>query len=179
MTGMAAARYDIILFCDLDQATPIMEAYAMIDALEKSAADIAIGSRRLARRHAPWHRYLLSIGHVVLRKLLLGLSIIDTQCGFKVCRNPVARDILKRLLVYNPGYPKKPKGPRVNSGFDTEFLLAGQRSGYKIIEVPVQWNYQRTRKMNLYSECWWGMIDLLRISLNQLRGKYSGSKSSA
>jgi len=172
LTGMMAAAHDHILFLDMDQATPITEADKILKVLEKSA-DIVVGSRGLLRRHAPLSRYVLSVGHVFFRHLLLGLSFLDTQCGFKACSRKAAREIMGHLIIYNPATIAPVKGSRVNSGFDTEFLLVGFRRGCRIAEVPVQWNYQRTRRTNLFSEAWYGLHDLFAIAWQNMRGNYT------
>jgi dolichyl-phosphate beta-glucosyltransferase len=177
MTGMMAAVHDLILFTDMDLATPIAEATRLLTALDKSA-DIAIGSRGLLRRHAPLGRYILSLGHIILRRLILRLSLIDTQCGFKACKRQVALEILNRLNVYRPGVMKTVIGPRVNSGFDTEFIFTAFHLGYKIVEVPVQWNYKRARRAILFMESYWGLRDLIYIAREYLKGKYSRSQRS-
>jgi dolichyl-phosphate beta-glucosyltransferase len=175
MAGMAAAVYDHILFLDMDQATPITEADKILTVLEKSA-DVVMGGRGLLRKHAPLSRYILSLGHVFFRRLLLRLSFLDTQCGFKACTRQAAREILEHLIVYNPGTMAPVRGSRVNSGFDTEFLFVAFRIGFRIAEVPVQWNYQRARRINLFREAWYGLQDLFAIAWQNMKGNYTQKK---
>ncbi len=172
MAGMTAAVHDSILFSDMDQATPITEAAKLLTILEESA-DIVVGSRGLLRQHAPLSRYILSLGHIFFRRLLLRLSFIDTQCGFKACKRQAASEILNHLKVYNSETRIPISGSRVNSGFDAEFLLVGFYRGFRIAEVPVQWNYQRTRRTNLFMEAWFGIQDLFAIAWQDLKGNYS------
>jgi len=175
MKGMMTAVHDHILFCDLDQATPISEAAKLLPFLEQSA-DIVIGSRGLHRQHAPVSRYILSLGHTLLRRLMLRLSIRDTQCGFKACKRKAALEILDHLKIYDPKSRQPVKGSRVNSGFDVEFLLVGFHLGYTIIEVPVKWNYQRTRCTNLFREVYGGWRDLISIARENFNGNYRRNK---
>lgn len=122
MAGLQRARGEIILFTDMDQATPIHETTHLIGALNQGD-DIAIGSRGLVRTGAPHGRYLLSWGHMALRKLFLGIKIMDSQCGFKAVRCSVADDVLRHLCLYHPNHIKPIHGPSVTSGFDVEFLF--------------------------------------------------------
>lgn len=46
------------------------------------------------------------------------------------------------LVIFAPERLGTLHGPSVNSGFDVEFLFVARRLGYRITEVPVQWNYQ-------------------------------------
>jgi glycosyltransferase involved in cell wall biosynthesis len=175
-TGIEAAHGDVILVMDMDQATPITEAAKLFKILEQRGG-VVIGSRGLARQGAPLGRYLLSWGQVVLRRLLLGLNIADTQCGFKAFPCPVAREVLNKLRVYHPAKLKTIRGPSVTSGFDVEFLFVARRLGYSIQEVPVEWNYKDTRRVNLLKDAWRGIKDLLAILTANLRGSYPKPRS--
>lgn len=175
ITGIRAAQGDWILFSDMDQATPIPEAALLLTALQ-SGADVAVGSRGLVRQGAPFGRYLLSWGQVILKNLLLGLRITDTQCGFKAFTRPAALDVIDHLVVYAPNNLGSVDGPSVTSGFDVEFLLVARRLGYIIDEIPVRWTYQQTRRVNLQRDARRGMRDLLLIVRARLRGKYPRQK---
>jgi hypothetical protein len=171
VAGIQQARGEIILFTDMDQATPITEATKLIGALQEGA-DVVIGSRGLVRPGAPAGRYLLSWGQVALRSLLIGLKFADTQCGFKAFTRCAALDILDHLRVYHPAGLGPLRGPSVTSGFDVEFLFVAQRLGYRIQEAPVTWNYQETRRVKLMKDAWRGVRDLANIVSADIRGKY-------
>jgi glycosyltransferase involved in cell wall biosynthesis len=171
VAGLEQAGGDIVLFTDMDQATPISEAPKLLGAIGDSAA-VAIGSRGLARPGAPVRRYVLSWGQVALRTLLLGLRMTDTQCGFKAMTRTAAHDILAHLRLYHPGRPQALQGPSVTSGFDVELLFVARRLGYEIREVPVVWNYQDTRRVSLARDTWRGARDLWKIVAADWRGQY-------
>jgi dolichyl-phosphate beta-glucosyltransferase len=171
VAGIRAAKGDIILFTDMDQATPITEAPRLIEQLQ-SAPGVAIGSRGMARQGAPLGRYLLSWSQVAARGILIGLRLTDTQCGFKAFSNVVAQQVIDHLQIYHPARPKVVHGPSVTSGFDVEFLFVAQRLGYPIYEIPVTWNYQETRRVRLVRDAWRGITDLLRIASADLQKKY-------
>jgi glycosyltransferase involved in cell wall biosynthesis len=174
--GIETAHGEVILVMDMDQATPITEAAKLLKVLDQRGG-VTIGSRGLARQGAPLGRYLLSWGQVVLRRLLLGLNIADTQCGFKAFPRSVAREVLSKLHVYHPAKLKTVRGPSVTSGFDVEFLFVARRLGYSIQEVPVEWNYKDTRRVNLLKDAWRGTKDLLAVLAADLRGHYPRSRS--
>lgn len=174
IAGMAAAQGDMILFTDMDQATPITHAPTLLAALE-NGADIAIGSRGLVRPGAPPGRYLLSWGQVALRSLMIGLYLTDTQCGFKAMRREAALATLQHLHRYHPDRLGVLQAPSVTSGFDVELLFIAQRLGYQICEVPITWSYQETRRVNLMRDAWRGMSDLYTIRLADWRGAYPRS----
>jgi len=170
ITGILESKGKYILFTDLDQATPISEIDKVLPWFEKGF-DIVIGSRKEKRVGAPLFRLLMARGFVVLRSLLLNLKgMSDTQCGFKAFKKEVAEDLFKRLKLY--GKKKKIKGAMVTAGFDIEILVVAQKMGYKIKEVPVKWRYMETKRVNPIRDSWEGLLDLLKIKLNDIKGKY-------
>jgi len=175
IAGIKAAQGDWVLFSDMDQATPIEEAPLLLEAL-KNGCDVAAVSRGVTRAGAPPSRYLLSWGQVILKTVLLGLRVVDTQCGFKAFTRPAALDVINHLVVYAPQRLGTLTGPSVTSGFDVEFLLVAQRLGYTIREVPVRWNYQQSRRVNLLRDARRGLSDLLGIVMARLTRKYPRRK---
>jgi glycosyltransferase involved in cell wall biosynthesis len=175
-TGMLAAQGEIVLFCDMDQATPIEETSRLLPWFAQGY-DVVIGSRGTLRLNAPWWRKLMSRSQIVLRSLILGFRrITDTQCGFKALRREAIEPILSRLSLYGERVDKEVKGATVTSGFDVEMLFVAQKLGYRIKEVRVEWDYQSTRRVNLVRDSVRGVCDLLRIRLADLRGAYAADR---
>jgi len=52
-----------------------------------------------------------------------------------------------------------------------EILYIAQ-NGYKIKEVPVEWLYVETRRVNPVKDSIAGVMDLLRIKMKDSRGEY-------
>lgn len=170
ITGMLASRGSIVLFTDLDQATPITELASILPWFDKGY-DVVIGSRSGTRQGAPLTRRVMARGFMILRGLILGLrGIVDTQCGFKAFRNEVAHDIFQRLKLY--GERHAVTGSMVTAGFDIEVLFLAKQMGYKIKEVPVEWHYVETRRVNPVIDSIQGLLDILKIRMNAWRGLY-------
>lgn len=169
--GMLAATGDYVLFTDMDQAVPIEEIEALLPYFEEGY-DVVIGSRH-NRQGAPLSRQVMSRAAVILRMFLIGLpSIHDTQCGFKMFRKDAAADIFSQVKAIHHGY-KKIQGSSVTAGFDMELLYVAYKQGYKIKEVPVPWLYVETRRVSPVKDSIEGVLDLLRIKRNIIRGLYS------
>jgi len=175
IAGIRAANGRWVLFSDMDQATPISEAPRLLAALERGC-DVAAGSRGIVRPGAPIGRYILSWGQVILKTILLGLRITDTQCGFKAFSRSAALDIIDHLVVYAPDRLGELDGPSVTSGFDVEFLLLAQRLKYRVCEIPVRWSYQQTRRVNLARDARRGMRDLFKIVWARIMRRYPRRK---
>lgn len=163
--GMREARGKVLLFADADGATPIQEL-ERLEAAMKGGADIAIGSRFLASHdsrytvRARWHRTVLGN---LFNRIVRGLGIrgvTDTQCGFKLFRAPVARDLFSVACVN--GY-----------GFDLELLYIAQRRGYRITEVPINWADQPGSKVRVLRDGLCMLRELLAVRRNYARGRYA------
>ena len=169
-SGILKAHGEYILFTDLDQATPINQIDSLLPSFKKGY-DLVIGSRNTQRHGAPLFRLLMARGFMMLRNLILNLDIKDTQCGFKIFSKEAAKDIFPRLKVHN--LMRQTQGSTVTAGFDVEVLYLAKTAGYKIAEVPVEWHYQETRHVNPLKDSWEGLMDLLRIRWNAMRGVYN------
>ncbi|MBX7213004.1 MAG: glycosyltransferase [Thermoflexales bacterium] len=171
-TGLLEAKGEIVLFSDMDQATPLSESELILPWFERGF-DVVIGSRGTYRRNAPWWRMLMSRGQMLLRNVILGFSeITDTQCGFKAFRGDAIRPILDHLHFYRLADAHETSGAKVTAGFDVELLFVAKRLGYKVREVPVEWDYQHSRRVNLVRDSLRGVMELLQIRMADLRGAY-------
>lgn len=169
--GMLEAQGDLVLFTDMDQATPIEEINKLLPYFEEGY-DIVIGSRGGVRKGAPWTRALMGSGMIFLRKLVVGLpDINDTQCGFKMFTRNAAQELFTKLTNLHKGFHKI-GGSNVAAGFDVELLYLASLSDYKIHEVSVKWFYVETRRVNPVFDSIEGLRGLLKIKKNALTGVY-------
>jgi dolichyl-phosphate beta-glucosyltransferase len=169
-TGVLAAKGDVVLFSDLDQATPMAEAEKVLPFI-KQGFDVVIGSRNSKREGAPLLRLLMARGFMFLRSLLLGLhGIVDTQCGFKAFKKDAAKNIFNSLKLYEKQH--EVSGSMVTAGFDIEVIFLAKKRGYKIKEVPVEWHYVETRRVNPITDSLQGLMDIIRIRVNAWKGYY-------
>lgn len=170
ISGVLAAQGDIVLFTDLDQATPLSEIEKVLPWFDRGFS-VVIGSRNSRRQGAPLTRVAMARGFMLLRTALLGLhGITDTQCGFKAFRIEAARDIFGRLKVY--GGSQIAAGSMVTAGFDIEVLYVAKRLGYKMKEVPVEWHYVETRRVNPIKDSWQGFLDIVKVRIHAWKGAY-------
>ncbi|MEW6364135.1 MAG: dolichyl-phosphate beta-glucosyltransferase [Acidobacteriota bacterium] len=160
--GVLEARGDLILFTDADLSTPIQELDRLAGAIV-AGADVAIGSRALpdsrVEVHQPWVRERMGKTFNLLIRMILMRGFGDTQCGFKLFRAPVARDLFRRA--------------RLNRfAFDVEILFLAKLVGYAVVEVPVRWINSPATRVRMLRDSSRMLCDLLRIRLFQLRGCY-------
>ena len=157
--GMLEVEGEILLFCDADLATPQEETSKLLEHI-RAGADVAIGSRplresRLERRQ-PWYRELFGRMANGLVQLLAIRGIKDTQCGFKMFKAPVARDIFKRCTMN--GF-----------SFDLEALMIARDLGYRIDEIPIRWSHQEGSKVVLLRDGPRALRDLVILRLRSRR----------
>lgn len=168
MTGMQVASGEIVLFTDMDQATPINQIEKFLPKF-KEGYDIVIGSRH-GRKGAPFVRKVAAWGFSLLRGIILELPFKDTQTGFKAFNRQSVDKIIPKIksewgVVHF-------KGGAVNAGFDVELLYLAKKYGFKTAEVPVEWNYVDTERVQVVKDAMAAIYDMVRIRWNDLMGKY-------
>lgn len=175
MKGLLETKGEIAVFTDMDQATPLGEIENFFPKFARSMPagrqeyDIVIGSRH-GRSGAPLIRQLMAWGFATLRNLLLGLPFIDTQCGFKAFTKNARQKVFSKMI--KEWERARATGAAVNAGFDVEALFLAKKMGFKIAEVPVNWHYVGTQRVELIKDSLDAVKDMLRIRWNDLTGKY-------
>ncbi len=173
IAGMLKAKGEIVLFTDMDQATPLNQIEKFFPKFGEGY-DVVIGSR-VGREGYPIVRLAMAYGFMILRKLILGLPYKDTQCGFKAFRQEVTREIFSRMKVFNE--KARAKGASVTAGFDLEVLYIARKLGLKVAEVHVDWHEKGLRKeVNPIKDSWEGFRDLMRVRWNAILNRYQISR---
>lgn len=174
--GIQQAKGEMVLLTDMDQSTPIHELDKLVPWYQEGF-DVVIGSRQAAREGTSALRKLGSVVFFTLRRLVLLPDIVDTQCGFKLCRRQVALEIFPHLEFLRQ--KDQPTGWKVTA-FDVEFLYLVQRAGYRIKEVVVSWRNrdesdtksQESEMARYINESINMGREVTRVKLNQVRGLY-------
>jgi dolichyl-phosphate beta-glucosyltransferase len=153
--GMTEVEAEWLLFSDADLAAPIEEVEKLWAAVEKGAP-IAIGSRPLRESRLevrqPWYRELAGRAFNLAVQLFAVKGIKDTQCGFKLFKKDVARDVFSRCKL--DGF-----------GFDFESLMIARDLGYEIAEVPIRWAHQEGSKVNMLRDGARMLVELVKLRL--------------
>ncbi len=159
--GMTEVEADWLLFSDADLAAPIEELEKLFPAVENSAP-IAIGSRPLKESNLevrqPWYREMAGRAFNLMVQLMAVRGIKDTQCGFKLYRQDVSRDVFSRCKL--DGF-----------GFDFESLMIARDLGYEIAEVPIRWSHQEGSKVNMLRDGIRTLGELVKLRLAGKKGR--------
>lgn len=158
--GMLECEGEFVLFSDADLAAPIEEIEKLWPAMEN--ADVAVGSRpmkesRLEKRQ-PFYREMLGRAANVLIQKMAVPGIHDTQCGFKLYKKAVARDVFSRCKLN--GF-----------SFDFEALMVARDLGYKIAEIPIRWSHQEGSKVVMWRDAPKAFRDLFRLNFMGKKGR--------
>jgi dolichyl-phosphate beta-glucosyltransferase len=169
--GMQGARGDYQLFADADGATPF-EELARLEAALEQGADLAIGSRALAShdnaytvRARPYRSLLGTVFNAMVRRLGVG-DLSDTQCGFKLFRRSIARDLFSVSRVN--GY-----------AFDLELLYIARLRQYRIAEVPVNWTDQPGSKVRPWRDGLIMLSEFVKVRRREALGIYGARYGAA
>ena len=161
--GMLNASGQVLLFTDADLSSPIEEANKLFAVIESGKADVAIGSRylqsELQTRKQPLHRRMLGRAFNGALRMILGLSYVDTQCGFKAFNRKAVTTIFPNMKIER-------------WGFDPEILFLARRYGLRVAEVPVSWAHDHRSKISPMRDGTRMLGELLRIRMNSVGGKY-------
>jgi len=130
-TGVAATSGKNVMFADSGLCIIFDYALQGLALLAEGRCELAHATRRSPqsdiRVDQPIHR---RAGSKAFRWLIhfMGVppKITDSQCGFKVYRGDVARELYAECIT--DGFM-----------FDVEIILRAVRKGYRICEFPVQW----------------------------------------
>ena len=160
--GFQAARGQMVLFSDADNATPVQELEGLIARL-RDGADVAIGSRAAEGADVGERSLLrraMTAGLRTVVRVGLGIGVADTQCGFKLFTADAAHRISAAQTV--EGF-----------SFDLEVLHLAERFDYAIAEVPVRWYDVPGSKVSPLRDALRFVTSIARIRLNGFRGVYS------
>lgn len=164
--AMLEAKGEYKLFMDADLATPLHHLNTVFRLMHEKA-DVIIGVRDLHSSHTGLRKFISMAGNLLVR-LVLGVNIKDTQCGFKAFRGPVADDLFGVQTIN--GW-----------GFDMELLAVAQQRGYNIRTIPIH-DWQDVEGGTFDNTAIRGAIstlkDLLVIRWDLFTGRYEPSPDS-
>ena len=155
--GVARTSASVVLFMDADLSASLDSIDAFL--ARTDTFDVVIGSRSVPGsvvKRSNLLRQLMGRTFNRLMRLMTGLPVHDSQCGFKAFRGDVAR-LLFHLSRNN------------RFAFDPEILRIAEALDYSIDEVPVTWiasEYSAVRPVRDSLRTAW---DLLPIRLRTRR----------
>jgi dolichyl-phosphate beta-glucosyltransferase len=156
--GVLASSKESILVSDIDLSTPLKEFWRLNQYAQYH--DIVIGSRANSNIEVKQNivKRVVGKGGNLLIRLILGLNLKDTQCGFKLFKSTI-KPIFEKAKVNGFGY-------------DFEILYLAQKKGLFIKECAVIWNNDFRSKVKL-KHYFKTLAELVKIKWFDWNGKYA------
>ena len=152
-TGMLAAKGDIVVFTDCDNAYGEDAVGRMIDMFSESKADIIIGSRNLSKdgyKDYTFIRKLASKTYIKVIGIVAGFKFSDAQSGIKGFRREAAQKVFRNCEVDR-------------FAFDLEAIMIAQKAGFKIEEMPVTIINHRESKVRVLRDAFKMLSDVRKM----------------
>ena len=163
--GFERAIGDHILFIDADLSTPLEHIETFIQAMSDDET-ILIGTRKvtngLVKVNQPFLRRKLGQGFTFLSNVLLGTSVSDFTCGFKMFPRDAGKRIFDHVTIDR-------------WGFDAEVIFLAKHFRYQLREIPVTWHNDFDSKVRLVRDVLGSLRDMVRIKLNTYQNVYDRS----
>lgn len=153
--GFEICTGELCLMMDADLSVPLEYIEQFYLELKENKNLALIGSRRcdgaqILNEQSTIRRFIGKISRFITQKIL-GLDIIDTQCGFKMTRSKYVKEILGN--IHSNRWL-----------FDIELLIYLQSKNIKLIEIPVSWGTElesTLRSFNAVITSAWEIIVIL------------------
>ncbi len=155
-TGMRETNGEYVMFADSGCCVPYRNVSQGLDMLKSQVCEIAHGSRKLMqsniqRSQSMYRRICSGFFKWLINKILpLPPEITDSQCGFKIYRGDVARQLYAQCI--SDGFM-----------FDIEIILRAQKQGYRIKEFSIQWTCDLDSRVSLTRAAWPILSELIAI----------------
>ena len=152
--GFKKAKGDLIGFIDADMATPPDAFYDLIKKIDDNDGIIASRWMKSSKINIkqPLLKRIGSRGFNFFVRLLFNLNFKDTQCGAKLFKKHVIKDILNDLKL-------------TRWAFDVNLLYSAKRKKYIIREIPTEWNAVKASHFNLFRAIPEMFLGLIRLRL--------------
>lgn len=150
--GVLSANGDIIFVTDSDLSGDL-NCYNLLEEFLYGGFDIVIGSRYLANSKVINRPFMRNMAGKIFNKILKIFKLTyfqDTQCGFKLFKCQVAKDLFQSLNIL--GY-----------SYEVEILYRAIKKGYKVKEVPIIWAEKGLSNISLIKDSFIMMREILKI----------------
>ena len=154
-SGITAASGDIVMYTDCDLAYGVDVIKSAYSEFVRTMPDILAGSRVLGDGGYGEYsavRKIASRAFLHLVRLISGLKVSDTQCGFKLIRGDKAKKLFDEITSF--GF-----------AFDFEILFLAKKYGMTTVEFPVKIvnHVEAVSKVNIVKDSFRMLREVIRI----------------
>lgn len=163
--GALNAKGDVVFYMDADLPIPLDWVRKFIYDIVVNDYDMVMAQRPLSKKKFKTNpfRFLLSSGLQTILGIFIfhTLSIFDTQAGFKAYKRKVILEFAERQTI-DMGM------------FNVEHLYIARKQNLKVKRVIIEPNDEvRSTRINIGRSIVIDPLDLIRIKINGVMGKYS------
>jgi glycosyltransferase involved in cell wall biosynthesis len=164
--GMRAATGDVRIFTDVDlpygaRQIPVVARFIREFSYHAVIGDRTLPSSLYADELGVGRKVASAVFSSVVGRLVTG-GFFDTQCGLKGFRGDVAEALFDLARVDR-------------FAFDVELVYVCLKHKLDIKRIPVQLASNDTSTIRLLRDSAVGLADVIRIKVNQLRGRYGST----
>jgi len=155
-TGILKSQGDHVLFADSGVCVPFAEVKIGLDLISSGQCQIAHGSRKLSncnivRPQSRYRKICSKLFHWFLIYDIKQLKpLTDTQCGFKVYRGDIARELYAESKIDR-------------FIFDIEIILLASAKEYTIREFAVNWTCDPDSRLKPANEIFSLLRDIMKL----------------
>ena len=161
--GLAASKGDFAFYTDADLpylTNPIKE---MMQCLKRGEADLVLANRELSidtiKKKPNLFRQMTHIMYSYLVRMLIPIPFSDTLAGLKAMNRKTLQKIIPKLTIDR-------------FSFDVELILAAQKAGCVIKEIPVALKNVGKSNLSIRRDAPKMLWEVIRICLRNKKGLY-------
>jgi dolichyl-phosphate beta-glucosyltransferase len=153
--GIHEVDTDFVLTMDLDLSTSLQGINTFYNEMVKTNVDLVVADRFHAQSQvtSSVSRKLSSKLFYTIVHRIINFETQDTQCGFKLYKTSVAKDLFSDLNF-------------LGFSFDLEVLFHAE-SKYKIKQLPIQWVQKDGSRVRVIHDGLQMILDLLRLKMSK------------
>lgn len=148
---------DVVSYMDVDLSTRLQAFPHMINGIVHDGVHVAFGSRLApgANITRSLKREVVSRTYNGIIRTIMRTSFKDAQCGFKALSRGAAQALIP-VVVNNHWF------------FDTELLVIAEKRGFKMLEVPVEWDEDPDTRVKIVETAIEDLLGLARLRIGGL-----------
>ncbi len=142
---------DFIILMDADGALDFKEILQHLYLLE--SYDVVNFERYLNRNNSiPNIRRVISRGYNFYIRILLGININDTQCGYKVIKTPIAKEVFRKITI-------------TDGFFYAPMFFHLKKMNCRVKEITVNYKHNNGSKFSISSMIIGGFVSAFALRL--------------
>ena len=133
--GILASTGEYLILMDSDSSSSLLSMMRSVELLNKY--DIVNFNRYSdSENKIPLMRRFASRSFNLLLRLIYGIHVSDTQCGYKIMRRDAVVPLVKRLTISN-------------AFFLSAMFIYAKKYGVSFVEIPIKYRHSHGSKFNV------------------------------